>query len=799
MKHNIQSLLAMLSLGIFFINIAAAQDIESDYWPGRIYLKFNSEFLEPEVLSNPSENLLEKSSYSSVKSFLPALLPYEPLSLEAAFPKLHFGDLKTIYELSLREAGREQELIAELNKLPYIEYAERVPVYRTLYTPNDYALFNDAYHLDLINAEAAWDISQGSEEVVIAIVDDAVMIDHEDLGNNVWVNPGEIPANGIDDDGNGYPDDVNGYDVATNGNRPGNLSIILTHGTRVAGSAAAATDNGLGIASIGFNCKIMAVKSTNDPSAATSTIVTHPLEGIEYAISAGADVVNMSFGGQGQSMAYQELFDEGHARGIVFVAAAGNDGDERFSYPASYAHVISVGATDASDVRANFSTINDSVDIMAPGVSIRTTFPNADNGTYTRTDGTSFASPIVAGLIGLMKSINPCASPEELEAILKNTADDISSKNPGLNGLIGAGRINAAAALAAVAAPNAPVADFTFDNADNCQNTIRFNALEDAASLDCPLANSYEWEFSNGSEFSQSATGSQVDITFPSTGEYTIMLKARNASGIDELGRTVNINVNPNAFIDAGRDTVVCVGASFPLTASTTGEISSVSWAPILNLSDPQVLSPDFNALRAGGWYRLTIETSEGCTLTDSVRIDVFRNPFLSVNASNDLNVFRGDTIQLEASGAVYYEWIPGTGLSDSTISNPEFFGDTTTTYTLRGIGAGLCESEINVTISVNEPVSVGDVLGEGSVLGLPFPNPVEQEVHLHGNLMKANSLKLFLFDIHGRPVGKLIELDLNSGPFNITTKIPDITAAGLYYLGLKSTEGILYRKLWVK
>lgn len=777
------------------VHVHAQELSELTYWPGRFFLKVTEE--SGMALRKFNGNLPGRPTMDTrVSDFEHMLRDFHPRSLGPAF-RLESRILERIYEVQLDPGTDAQKFLNQVGKLSYIEYVEPVPIYRKTYTPSDYRVFEDAYHLDLISAEEAWDISRGSKEVVIAIVDDAVMLDHEDLGPNIWVNPGEIPLNGVDDDGNGYIDDVNGYDVATDNPKPGNLNIILTHGTRVAGCAAAATDNDKGVASIGFNCAIMAVKATNDPSVATSTIVTHPLEGIEYAIAAGADVVNMSFGGQGKSQAYQDLFDEGYARGMVFVAAAGNSGDERFEYPASYAHVISVAATDANDVRASFSTVNDSVDVAAPGVSIRTLFPNADEGAYTRTDGTSFASPIVAGLIGLMRSINPCATPDEIAAILKSSTDNIASKNPGLTGKLGTGRINAAKAVAAVAAPNAPTAAFEFDNNDPCRNIIPFQAVLDEASQKCPVANTYLWTFSGANGFERSISGNQVLVDFPESGTYTVTLQVTNAAGADEISQPVDIAINPNAFIDAGVDTVTCVGSEFVLKPTTSAEVASVSWTPAINLSDPEVLNPVFNATRAGGIYRLSIQSTDGCVLEDSVRIDVFRNPFLTISPGDTIDLVRGDTVNLEARGALYYEWSPSFSLNDPTIPNPDAFPDTTTLYRLKGIGAGLCESETSVLIRVSEPVSRVSGLEKMMEIRPPYPNPARDQVFFSAGNLKPTRLTLSLVDLTGREIQTLFQGSVMNGAWSLGWRVPSWLTPGIYWVKWEMNDGSFWQK-WV-
>ena len=652
----------------------------------------------------------------------------------------------------------------------------------SVFEPNDRRIFNDMYHLDLIDAAEAWDLSQGSEEVVIAIVDGAIQVDHEDLKDNIWINPGEIPNNGVDDDRNGYVDDVNGFDVATGTPNPGGLSLLLTHGTQVAGCCAAATNNGTGVASIGYNCKIMAVKATANPNSIEVGFVTNPFEGVKYAVDAGADIINMSFGGILSSQTWQELLNEGNRKGIIFVAAAGNSGTEEEIFPAAFNHVISVAATGETDRVTNFSTTHSTVDISAPGQSIRTTQPNRNFNGYTRATGTSFSSPIVAGVLGLMKSINPCATPEELEAFLKESADDIGPLNPSFAGRIGAGRVNAARALAAIAAPSLPEADFSFDNSSICTNRIPFSFVTDPENAGCDAVNQYTWEVSGGSDFVTTAEGTQTFIEFPQSGTYDVRLTISNAAGSSSVLKNVEININPNAFISAGNDTVVCLGESIQLGGSTTADVVDIQWEPALGLDESNTLTPTFLAQQGGGTYKLKIEGADGCLLEDSIQIDVFRLPFLRVSPA-DTTILKGDSLILEVRGGLVYEWSPGNSLSDSTISTPIAFPTDTTTYTIKTIGAGRCEAELSYTLNVDSiGVPLLDKLS-GARIADPLPNPVSDWVQLSAFFPIPAKLSLTCYSLEGKVMQRMLASQRVKNDFEFDWKIPASLADGVYWL----------------
>lgn len=775
-----------LSVLLSFSSGLIGQTVYPGSIDGKIFLKLKDQSAL-QLAAFGGEKLLREDGNSQPKELAEVFNRYQTRTLSPTFEGSQDPRLSRIYTVGFNQPEEIDAYLAELSVLPYVEYAEKVPLYRiddapAMYEPNDRRLFNDMYHLDLIDAAEAWDISRGSEEVIIAIVDDAILVDHEDLKDNIWVNPGEIPGNGVDDDRNGYVDDVNGFDVATGTPNPGGLAQLLTHGTRVAGCAAAATDNGRGVAAIGFNCKIMAVKATANPSSANNEVVTNTFEGVKYAVDARADIVNMSFGGGQRSQTFQELINQGNELGIVFVASSGNTGNDEEQFPAAYDHVISVAATGETDRVTNFSTVHSTVDIAAPGQSIRTTVPNVNLNGYTRTTGTSFSSPIVSGVLGLMKSVNPCATPEELEAILKSSADDISGLNPSFVGKIGAGRVNAAKALEAIAAPSLPTADFTFDNSSICTNRIPFSFVVDPDNAGCDAVNRFNWEVSNGADSVTSASGRTPNIEFPSSGTYEVQLTVSNAAGSSQVSKSVEISINPNAFISAGNDTVVCLGESIQLGGTTTADVVGVQWQPTLGLDDNSSLSPTFQAEQGGGLYKLQVEGADGCILEDSIQIDVFRLPFLRVTPA-DTTILPGDSVVLEVRGGLFYEWSPGISLSDSTLSTPVAFPSETTTYTIKTIGAGRCESELSYTLNVDSiGVSVLDLLS-GARLADPLPNPANDRVSLSAFLPTPTNVSLTCYSLTGKKMEVVLPNQRVQDELRVDWNIPSTLADGVYWM----------------
>jgi len=409
----------------------------------RNYMNTSNQFITGKLLLK----LKEKENLQNLQQN-PSFKKYQIQSIEPAFPRLQ--EMENVYRMHFKNTEQTQELLTNIAALPYIEYVEQIPLYHTFYTPND--LHASQWAISKIQAEAAWDFVQGNEEVVVAIVDDAVELTHEDLAANVWRNEGEIANNGVDDDENGYVDDVEGYDVADGNNNPNPPSNAdanhFSHGTHCAGIVSARTDNNKGIAAIGGNVKLMAVKTKESTTSGSS--LQAGMEGVAYSIAAGADVISMSWGGPAYSQTLQDLLAIAHQKGITLVAAAGNSSTNAPMYPASYEHVISVGATNQDDEKAFFSNYGDKIDVMAPGFEIWSTV--AGNG-YDFKNGTSMACPLVAGLAALMLSYDANISPKDIEECLKSTCENIDAQNGSFLGEIGAGRIQAFEALKCLRVP----------------------------------------------------------------------------------------------------------------------------------------------------------------------------------------------------------------------------------------------------------------------------------------------------------------------------------------------------------
>ena len=372
-------------------------------------------------------------------------------------------DLSRIYRVTLADGVDVRRAARLLGSDPSVAYAEPIPAHYLHETPDD-PHFSNQWFLELIEAEAAWDVHKGEDgvEVVVGISDSGVEWRHEDLVDNIHQNLGEDAdgdgkvieesgggwifdpgdENGIDDDGNGYPDDFVGWnffnDDEGQDNDPDDPD---SHGTHVAGLAAARTDNGEGVSAISWNVKILPCSASNSDSGET---LNRPLSCVIYLAENGADIINMSWGSETPSQLRQDVMDYARGLGSLLVASAGNENTSSPHYPSSLPGVVSVAAILSNDLRAHYSNYGIGVDISAPGgAGARAMLSTIPSSIYGDMSGTSMASPVVAGVFALVKSMNPTWTNEQLIEQVLGTADNIDERNPNYIGLLGEGRVNA--------------------------------------------------------------------------------------------------------------------------------------------------------------------------------------------------------------------------------------------------------------------------------------------------------------------------------------------------------------------
>lgn len=524
MKKNV--LLLLIFLQSLFVG---AQTVNPLYLDGKVWVKFKEKPSELKVISRQRREV----SMDKFGFYKPLQKKFRVRQATAPFMGIkRKSPLEQTYMLSFDDASKIDELIEQLKKDDLIEYVEKVPLIKPTLVSND-PEYSKLWHLDKIGAPAAWNQFSTGGTAVIAIIDDALDRTHPDLAPNLWVNPGEIAGNGIDDDGNGYIDDVNGWDLASNDNDPNPPTTEFRHGTHVAGIASAATNNAIGVAAIGFSCKLMAIKATT-----AATQITHGYQGIIYAADNGADIINCSWGGSTSSTTAQNIINYALASGCIVVAAAGNDNTSVPFYPASYPGVVCVASTRDDDTKSGFSNYGSTITVSAPGSNIYSTLPG---GAYGYLSGTSMASPLVAGLLGLMRSFHPGMPNVDLIICLKSTTTSIDALNPTYSGQLGVGRIDAAAAMTCVSAAlnTPPVADFSVNNASI---TAGGSVVFTDASTYAPT--SWTWQFPGGTPSTYNGKNPPA-IVYSTQGVYSVTLSVSNNHGGDQEIKTNYITVGP--------------------------------------------------------------------------------------------------------------------------------------------------------------------------------------------------------------------------------------------------------------
>jgi len=477
-------LLLLLSI-IFF-----QQSFGQDYVPGLIVVKMKDE------TESAKGNLTNNLSFDELKADI-NVNRIESVRKDQNFQQRKSGKsyLDNLYKLEIRKDLSEAEYISYLKSFDNIEYAEQYPNVKPLYVPNDpEAQFGKAqFHLAQINIYDAWNVTQGDEEIVIGVIDTGADLDHEDLVQNLYMNADD-PIDGVDNDGDGFIDNYHGWDFADNDNSP--EADGSTHGSGVAGIAAAATDNGTGIAGVGFNTKFMPIKIFKSED----NFSRNSYEAIIYAADQGCDVLNLSWGNSGRySQFAQDIINYAVLeKDVVIVAAAGNTNAELDFFPASYDNVLSVGYVNGDDSRNTNATYSDFIDIVAPGVGVYTT---ENDDTYGTDSGSSYASPMVAGAAALLRSVFPSWNASQVMEQLRVSSDDIYDigNNAEFQYKFGKGRLNVFKALADFDSPAIRISDVSYTNGfeqaayfgDTLEITVEFtNYLEATENVKVELTSS---------------------------------------------------------------------------------------------------------------------------------------------------------------------------------------------------------------------------------------------------------------------------------------------------------------------
>lgn len=498
-----------------YFSKGGSRQVQAEYAAGRLVVKINPEADKKIVLGEV------KGIVTTGLSELDSLnLEFKVRKQEKLFKKFKETVLKldrfsSVYILEVPEETDLERMKTEYQELPEVEYAELDYRVQLFEEPDD-PLFPHQWYLNNLGAnqnggqgyygidrEAGHELvmkfgtedadidaleafQRGDETTVplVGIIDTGVDVDHEDLAENVWTNPGEIPDNGLDDDHNGFVDDFYGWDfsgdsISMEPVEDNDPADYYGHGTHCAGIAAAVRGNALGVSGISTPCKVMAVKVF--PLSFSSVCA----KGIIYAVDMGCDVISMSWGGPFPSYVIKDALDYAVGKGTLPIAAAGNSGQEDYFYPASLPQVLTVGASNSDDQVTYFSTYGDHIEVVAPGrdiLSLRADstdmyaedgFPltHIINEKYYLADGTSMSSPCAAGIAAYVVAASPGISTQGVKEIVEQSADDIiypyggdTLYSPGKDIYSGYGRVNLNSALQLLSGRLAKI-DYPYENA----------------------------------------------------------------------------------------------------------------------------------------------------------------------------------------------------------------------------------------------------------------------------------------------------------------------------------------------
>lgn len=585
-----KKLFYIFCLTLFIFNYFTAQNnYNSDFLDGTIVFKlkdFVLPFSESKDTSNDGIGLIENiSKYPEIENIFKNA---NVLKFERPSYFTNKRNLQKIYRIKFSDNEKIDFLISELSKLNSIEYAEKEPVYKTTFIPNDtYHNGTDKWYHNLVNSEQAWDYNQGNQSIKIAVVDNAIATQHADLS--------VFKQRDVADGDN----DTNPPEYFSSDQQGQSWS----HGTHCAGLATAQINNSTGITSIGGNVQLIAVKSTGDSQNPDNTYFGY--DGVQWACENGANVVSMSYGSSNSSNAMQSLISS--YPNIVFLGAAGNSGTTDKTYPAAYMGVIGVGSVNTNDTRSSFSNYNTSVldqwvDIASPGGfsfgGLLSSVYTPDLNGYGYKGGTSMATPFAAGLVGLMLSVNPSLTPTEILQCL-------SSSGANINQNIGR-RIDAYAAVICAQPENDnPIPAFTASPVYTIENQP-VNFVNNSVQSD-----SWSWIFEGGTPSTYEGEN-PPNITYSNYGQYDVTLTVSNSFGEQTITKEDYINV----FNESSGEWIL-QNSTFNNQSTGINYISianeNIAWATAYNASNSGTNIQQFTKTVNGGdtWEFFDIDVGD--------------------------------------------------------------------------------------------------------------------------------------------------------------------------------------------
>ncbi|MCU7906825.1 MAG: S8 family serine peptidase, partial [Candidatus Thiodiazotropha sp. (ex Epidulcina cf. delphinae)] len=608
--------------------------------------------------------------------------------------------------------------LVELNYEVHVQLTPNDPRFNELWGMHNIQQNGGLYDAD-IDAPEAWDLHTGDQSIVVAVIDTGVDYGHEDLADNMWINPGEIPGNGIDDDGNGYVDDIHGYDFINNDADPFD---DFGHGTHCAGTIAGVGNNGIGVAGVNWNAGIMAVKFIGSGGSGP---ISGAIDAITYAINNGAKIMSNSWGGRGFSQAMLDAVNAANDAGILFVAAAGNsrgDNDINPIYPASYnaPNIVTVAATDYNDNKATFSCYGaQSVHLGAPGVNILSTVPTGactmcSLSGYTRANGTSMATPHVAGAAALILARNPAQSVADLKTTLLSGVDPI----PSMEGItITGGRLNIGTALAfnlefEVAVSPAsqsvlPGGAATYDVTVNSNSDLEQQVTLTPGALDPGISATLAdgvLTLSAGGTATTTLTVT-ADSSVP-RGNYAVIIDAIDGNGetissaatsLRVLYPTYSVGVTPSLNVVAGGD-----GATYDIVLTAIDgyngavSLSTTSPDPLISLA----ISPTDAMLPVDGAVAATLTaTTDPTTPTQTYTFTVMATDALESKTINaQIQILNTDLVMTSVTHSVSEIDVGENFTINSTIAN-------------LGTGATATQTKVSYHLSTDATITSDDTL----------------------------------------------------------------------------------------
>ncbi|MBD2149020.1 S8 family serine peptidase [Pseudanabaena sp. FACHB-1277] len=650
-----------------------------------------------------------------------------------------------------------------------------------------------------IDAVEAWDIQKGNRSVVVAVIDTGVDYTHQDLAANMWKNPGEIVGNGLDDDGNGFIDDIYGYDFI---NKDSNPMDDHSHGTHVAGTIGAVGNNNLGVIGVSPNVSIMGLKFLG---ANGSGNTVNAARAVDYAVSKGAKIINASFGGGPYSQLMFDALSRANNVGVLFIAAAGNDygnnNDTNPRYPSNYdlPNVISVAATDHRDQLAFFSNYGaNTVDLGAPGVNILSTIPN--NG-YDFYDGTSMATPHVAGAAALLLAANSNLNVTQIRQTLMNTTDQMSS----LQGkTVTGGRLNLNKAISSVSLPSLTINDVTIAEGNSGTSNAVFtvtrtgNATQ-SITVNYATANNTATagsDYTGTSGILTFATNeTSKTITVPVIGDTAVegnetffvnLSNAVNATIVDNQGLGTIINDDlPSLTIN---DVTIAEGNSGTsnavFTVTRTGNATQSITVNYATANNTATAGSDYTGT-SGTLTFATNETTKTFTVPIIGDTTVEGNETFFVNLSNAVNA---TIIDSQGLGTITNDDLPTLAINDVTIVEGNS-GTSNAVFTVTRTGNATQSITVNYATANNSATAGSDYTGTSGSLTFATNEtsktilvPIIGDTTVEGNetffVNLSNAVNATIADSQG--LGTITNDDIEIIPTSPFTSI-DVGLIGVY------------------